>query len=494
MSLLEYFQNASAALSEAGNSSAQLDAAEVPRSESVTVNESVGDSALQDISESSSDLESDQGAADDTDINESDAPPPKKRALIRAPETECGDVANYLGKSLQLPDAVKYQLLVNHFRPGATYKFPRSTNGRSFQYSWLQQYPWLSYSKQENGGICLPCVLFASSGYHGSDPGILVRRPLISFTKALESFRKHAAKEYHKFAVVQADNFRKVMENWQPDIQQRINQATADRVSSNSQKLASILKVIVLCGRQNIALCGHHDNITDLEKDTLMSENHGNFWALLNFSVDAGDTVIGEHLATAARNATYTSSVIQNQIVDILADQIRHTILDKVKRAIWYTIISDEVTDVSNKEQLSLVLRYVDPNTVHVREDLVSFFECDEGVTGRCLANKIIRSLQTYGLDLGKLRGQSYDGAGNMAGSNRGTAALISAQYPLALYLHCASHALNVAVEIFTSYQCSQHDRGHRQSVCFFLLLIPKGNECWRVLYLIINLNQLFLN
>ena len=33
-----------------------------------------------------------------------------------------------------------------------------------------------------------------------------------------------------------------------------------------------------------------------------------------------------------------------------------------------------------------------------------------------------------------------------MAGSVNGTAALISAQYPLALYLHCASHCLNLAV------------------------------------------------
>ena len=33
-----------------------------------------------------------------------------------------------------------------------------------------------------------------------------------------------------------------------------------------------------------------------------------------------------------------------------------------------------------------------------------------------------------------------------MAGTIRGTAALVSAQYPLALYLHCASHALNLAV------------------------------------------------
>ena len=220
----------------------------------------------------------------------------------------------------------------------------------------------------------------------------------------------------------------------------------ADTVASNHQKLASIFKVVVLCGRQNIALRGHRDNITNLEKDTLSTENHGNFWALLNFRVDSGDTVIGEHLATASRNAMYTSSVIQNQLVDVLSDQIRQKILDRVKRAIWYTVIADEVTDVSNKEQLSLVLRYVDPDTVLVREDLISFFECDEGITGSSLAKKITESLESFGLDLGKLRGQSYDGAGNMAGTIRGTAALISAQYPLALYLHCASYALNLTV------------------------------------------------
>lgn len=33
-----------------------------------------------------------------------------------------------------------------------------------------------------------------------------------------------------------------------------------------------------------------------------------------------------------------------------------------------------------------------------------------------------------------------------MAGTIRGTAAIVSAQCPLALYLHCASHALNLAV------------------------------------------------
>ena len=79
----------------------------------------------------------------------------------------------------------------------------------------------------------------------------------------------------------------------------------------------SIFKTIVLCGRQNIAICGHRDNATEIEKDLADVDNHGNFRALLDFRVDAGDTLLDQHLTTAARNATYTSAFIQNEVIDL---------------------------------------------------------------------------------------------------------------------------------------------------------------------------------
>ena len=94
------------------------------------------------------------------------------------------------------------------------------------------------------------------------------------------------------------------------DIRSQINEAMADQISLNRRKLGSVVETILLCGRQNIPLCGHRDNITDIERDS--SENHGNFWALLKFRVESGDTVLGDHLASSSRNATYTSSNIQN--------------------------------------------------------------------------------------------------------------------------------------------------------------------------------------
>ena len=103
-----------------------------------------------------------------------------------------------------------------------------------------------------------------------------------------------------------------------------------------------------------------------------------------------------------------------------------------------------------------------------IRED---FIECDCGITGRALAEKILSFLSTLGLDPTNLRGQAYDRAGNniMSGSVNGTAALISSQYPLALYLHCASHSLNLAVVKSLDEKCSEHDWGCEQSFNLFL-------------------------
>ena len=49
--------------------------------------------------------------------------------------------------------------------------------------------------------------------------------------------------------------------------------------------------------------------------------------------------MLRDHLAQSSRNATYTSSCIQNQILDILGSTIVRKIVQKVRDATYFTVI-----------------------------------------------------------------------------------------------------------------------------------------------------------
>ena len=271
------------------------------------------------------------------------------------------DISHYSNLNIRscMPDSTKYHLLKNVFHPEYSYMFPTKleyNKNRAFQYAWLQKFPWLVYSVEVNGGFCINCILFGQvTDGSASDLGVLTSRPLVNFTKAMSILSEHSTKATHLTATTKASDFLSVMEGGQQPIRQQIHHGLASRIRANCAKLASIIKIIILCGRQNLPLRSNKDNITELEKNP--SANHGNFWALAGFRVEAGDTTLEKHLKTAAANATYTSADIQNQIISIVGDHIHGQIVDMVKTSPVYSIIADEVTDASNKEQLSLVLR-----------------------------------------------------------------------------------------------------------------------------------------
>ena len=80
----------------------------------------------------------------------------------------------------------------------------------------------------------------------------------------------------------------------------------------------------------------------------------------------------------------------------------------------------DEATDAANDEQLAVSIRYVKPNTRCIEERFLAFSECLTGVTGNGIADHILRLLGDWQLLPSNIRGQTYDGAGAMAGKSRG--------------------------------------------------------------------------
>ena len=215
-------------------------------------------------------------------------------------------------------------------------------------------------------------------------------------------------------------------------------------MAPNKKRLVPIVKTILLCGRQTFALRGHDDSTKTIEAQP--TSNPGNFKALLQFRVDAGDKDLKLHMKTAPKNATYCSTTIQNEIIDVICTLIRKHIVERVKKCRFYSVIADKVTDSANRKQVSLVIRYFDPESKTAAERLLDFTTCQLGVTGHAIAETILQLLQKNHLDPKLLRGQGYDGASNMAGKVKGAAAIITSKHPLALYFHCASHQLNLVV------------------------------------------------
>ena len=229
----------------------------------------------------------------------------------------------------------------------------------------------------------------------------------------------------------------KVMEHKSVPIRQLMTSAINERIKENRAKLVPIVQTIMSCGRQNLALGGHRDDSTNVDT----SHNPGNFQTLLDLRIEGGDKVLQDHFKNAPRDETYCST-IQNEIIDCCGHHIRQIIINEVKEATYFSVLADEARDVSNKEQMPLVLQFVDKNGNN-HEEFIKFILC---VSGAAITKSITTEIRSLGLDIQNCRGQAYDGAGNMAGKYQGTAARIQLEYPLALYVHCASHRLYLCI------------------------------------------------
>lgn len=55
--------------------------------------------------------------------------------------------------------------------------------------------------------------------------------------------------------------------------------------------------------------------------------------------------------------------------------------VSEIRKNKFFSVLADELLDCSNKEQLSIVIRYVDSSR-NIKEDFLKFLHCKEGLTG----------------------------------------------------------------------------------------------------------------
>jgi hypothetical protein len=143
-------------------------------------------------------------------------------------------------------------------------------------------------------------------------------------------------------------------------------------------------------------------------------------------------------LENAPKNANYTSPDVQKEILSILARKVQKSIREEIGNS-KFCIMVDEARDESKKEQMAIVLRFVNKEGC-IKErflDLIHVSDTKESICAVLSAN---------GLSIQDIRGQGYDGASNMRGEWNGLKALILNECPYAYYIHCMAHQLQLAL------------------------------------------------
>ena len=217
------------------------------------------------------------------------------------------------------------------------------------------------------GAFCCFCVLFGHLPGKKSDClNKLYKSPLKDWVSASTKFKEHQLNsEFHKAVVGCTEDFLRVQQGKMPSISQQLSDIYCNTVELNRQKLRSIIKTVV----QNIALRGHRDDTSHIEE---ASGNPGNFQAPLNFRVEAGNKVLANHFTNGLRNAAYCSKMIQNEIIKVLGTYIQDKIIAEINEAGAFSLLADEASDSSNKEQLPLFLRFVNKERNVRKESLGS--------------------------------------------------------------------------------------------------------------------------
>ncbi|RID58618.1 hypothetical protein BRARA_F01907 [Brassica rapa] len=136
------------------------------------------------------------------------------------------------------------------------------------------------------------------------------------------------------------------------------------------------------------------------------------------------------------------SPLIQKDIVHSFAEEVRQAILEEIGHDVFGLLV-DESADVSHKEQMGVVFRFVDKRGA-IKERFIGVVHVKE-TSSLALKSAIHDLFARYGMSIKKVRGQGYDGTSNMRGEFNGLRSLVARENSSAYYVHFAKKHFDIA-------------------------------------------------
>ncbi|KAG2574030.1 hypothetical protein PVAP13_7KG294901 [Panicum virgatum] len=265
---------------------------------------------------------------------------------------------------------------------------------------------------------CLYCYLFFNSSKpekFGSS--VFAHQGYVNWKKAKGTFNKHNICKTHVEARQKCEDFM----NQRTNVGRKLVQVGKEEEKRYEIRLTTSLDVARFLIMQGDAFRGHDESSTSLNK--------GTFREMVDWYKDKVEIVKAAY-EKGYKNCQMLSPYVQKDLTKACAEEVMSVIMDEI-RGRKFSMLIDESRDVSIKEQMTVILRFVN----------------DEGkVMERFLGLQHVESCTAIALKeaLVRMLSSRYDGASNMRGEFNGVQKLIRDENPYAFYVHCFAHQLQL--------------------------------------------------
>lgn len=322
--------------------------------------------------------------------------------------------------------------------------FPSDGKNR-FNSAWYGEFGFLEYSTVKDLAYCFVCYLFPStlacelSDTAWYSKGVKNWGKMKSSGKNKLGKLSHFSSRGHSSALQKYCNFI----NKEQHVTSFLNKHSRNLLLQeesimlfNRDIIRILLDITLTLSRQGLAFrSGDNDE-------------NGNFFQIVNL-MSKHNPLLNKWLQdTKLRSyqVTYLSPQSQNEFISLLAEELKKTIVQEIKKSTFFTIMADTTPDYSQTERLSIVIRTVDDNC-KPRERLLEILE-PTGKAGKDIASDIVACLNRNGINTQGLSFQSYDFASVMSGQYNGVQQIISELTEHSVpYVPCQDHRINTAVE-----------------------------------------------
>lgn len=295
---------------------------------------------------------------------------------------------------------------------------------------------WLVYSKELDKVFCFCCKLFK----RGPMKGTLPNDGFNDWRHIGRRLKDHENSSDH---LVNASTWIELRLRLQK--RETIDKAFQEQIMKEKEHWRSVLKRIIaivkFLAKYNLAFRG--------TKERLYEPDNGLFLGCCEMMAEC-EEVMQEHcrrIVNSEIHIHYLGHRIQNELVHMMALEIKTGIIKKVKAAEYFSVILDCTPDVSHQEQMSLILRCVNvsKSPIQIEEFFVEFLNVHD-TSGKGLFEELQAILQALDLDMKNVRGQGYDNGSNMKGKHQGVQKRMLEINPRALYTPCGCHCLNLSL------------------------------------------------